>query len=249
MVDQLALFWQMHPQVHQQVGEEMGTELPGREHHLALLTGLGLVALGALWELRWRRLVHTLSKRDLDTEELIERALHDPLTNLPNRTLLEDRIEQALVRAKRNQTTVAVLFIDLDNFKSINDAYGHLVGDQMLIATGQLFQQHLRASDTAARLGGDEFIALLEMKQNSEAAMMVAERLRTALHMPLVLEPEPLTLTASIGIAIAHSPNVRINELLLEADRALLEAKQRGKDQVILAKDGVTRELASIRTN
>lgn len=227
----------------------MGTKQPGRERHLAILTGLGLVALGVLWERRWRRLMDTLTNRELDSEEWVERALHDPLTNLPNRTLLDDRIDQALIRAERNRTSVAVLFIDLDNFKVINDTYGHLVGDQMLIAAGQRFQQHLRASDTAARLGGDEFVALLEMKQNSEAAVMVAERLRTALHVPLVLEPEPLTLTASIGIAITHTPNVRPSDLLMWADRALLEAKQRGKDQVILSKECVTSELAGFTTS
>lgn len=226
----------------------MGTDHPGRESRIAVLTGLGLIIFGILWELRWRRLVQALANRENKAEEWIERALHDPLTNLPNRTLLEDRIEQALIRAERNETSVAVLFIDLDNFKVVNDTHGHLVGDQMLIATGQRFQHHLRASDTAARLGGDEFVALLEMKQDSDAALMVAERLRTALHVPLLLEPEPLTLTASIGIAVADSPDIRPNELLLKADRALLEAKQRGKDRIVLARV-CSGELAETRSS
>lgn len=225
----------------------MGSGDSERNNRTTIFTALGLLIFGVLWELRWQRLIRTLSNAEATAEQWIVRALHDPLTSMPNRTLLEDRIEQALIRSERNQTGAAVLFLDLDDFKSINDTYGHLVGDQMLIAVGQRFQQHLRASDTAARLGGDEFVVLLEVNQNSDAVTMVAERLRTALQVPLVLEPEPLTLTASIGVALSHSRETRPNDLLLEADRALLAAKRRGKNQVVLASKLTSNDVASTK--
>ncbi len=202
---------------------------------LALLTGLGMVIFAVLWELRWRRLLQTMSSRQKSTSEWVERALHDPLTSLPNRSLLNDRIDQALIRSQRNGTSISILFIDLDDFKHVNDHYGHSVGDQLLIAAGERFKHHLRASDTAGRLGGDEFVVLLEIKSPSDPVMMVAERLRRALHVPLLLEPASITLSASIGVAISESGTESVHELLDSADQALLEAKRTGKDQVVMA--------------
>ncbi len=202
---------------------------------LALLTGLGMVIFAVLWELRWRRLLQTMSSRQKSTSEWVERALHDPLTSLPNRSLLNDRIDQALIRSQRNGTSISILFIDLDDFKHVNDHYGHSVGDQLLIAAGERFKHHLRASDTAGRLGGDEFVVLLEIKSPSDPVMMVAERLRRALHVPLLLEPASITLSASIGVAISENGTESVHELLDSADQALLEAKRTGKDQVVMA--------------
>jgi diguanylate cyclase len=202
---------------------------------LAIISSVGLLLFAALWELRWSKLTSTLSRKQQNTDEWVKRALHDPLTNLPNRSLLTDRIDQALIRAQRNGTAVAVLFIDLDNFKEVNDQYGHLVGDQLLVATGERLRQHLRASDTAGRLGGDEFVVLLEIRDQNDPVKMVAERLRRALHVPLLLEPAPIALSASIGIAISQGGSASINDLLDQADAALLQAKNSGKDQVTLA--------------
>jgi diguanylate cyclase len=198
---------------------------------------IGMVAFGVIWEMRLRKVLETLQQRDDHASQWAERALHDPLTNLPNRTLLLDRIEQSLIRSRRNNSGVAVLFIDLDNFKQINDRYGHLVGDELLIAVGERFRQHLRGSDTAARLGGDEFVVLIEFGATdaTNTVMIVAERLRSALQVPLVLEPEPLTVKASIGIAVATSGEEEPEFLLKEADRALLEAKHSGKNRVVRA--------------
>lgn len=201
---------------------------------LAVLSSISLVVFAVLWELRWTRLLRTLASREQTTAQWVERALHDPLTNLPNRSLLKDRIEQALIRAQRNETSIAVLFLDLDNFKSVNDRYGHLTGDQLLIAVGDRLRQHLRASDTAARLGGDEFVVLLEVKNANDPVMLVAERLRRALHVPLLLEPVPIVLSVSIGIAISQVGQESADELLHMADLALMNAKQSGKDQVVL---------------
>jgi diguanylate cyclase len=202
---------------------------------LTILGSLGFLTFMALWELRWYRLTQSLRLRQDTTNEWVERALHDPLTSLPNRSLLNDRIEQALIRAQRNDTIIAVLFIDLDNFKEVNDRYGHLVGDQILVAVGDRLKQHLRASDTAGRIGGDEFVVLLEVKHASDPVMMVAERLRRALHVPLLLEPAPITLSASIGISVSETGDERVEDLLNRADDALLKAKQAGKDQVKMA--------------
>jgi diguanylate cyclase len=202
---------------------------------LAILSSVGLITFAIIWELRWNRLIRALSNRQESTDHWVERALHDPLTNLPNRSLLRDRIEQGLFRTKRNDTYVAVLFIDLDNFKTVNDRHGHLVGDQLLIAAGERLRQHLRASDTAGRFGGDEFVVLLEIQDPTGPVMMVAERLRRALHVPLLLEPEPITLSASIGIAVSDTGDENPDDLLRQADSALLKAKQSGKDRIEMA--------------
>jgi diguanylate cyclase len=201
---------------------------------LAILSSVGLLIYSALWERRWRRLLKDLSVQEKNNHKWVERALHDPLTNLPNRSLLKDRLHQALLRSQRNGTTIAVLFLDLDNFKAVNDEYGHLVGDRLLIAVGERLRHHLRASDTAGRLGGDEFVVLIEVKEPNDTVMMVAERLRRALHVPLLLEPAPITLSASIGVAISLTGDEQPEDLLHQADRALLEAKRSGKDCVIL---------------
>jgi diguanylate cyclase (GGDEF)-like protein len=215
-------------------------------YFLSAITGLGLVTFAVLWELRWRRLVQTMSTRQDKTNEWVERALHDPLTSLPNRSLFNDRIEQALIRAQRNDTCIAVLFIDLDDFKNVNDRYGHLVGDQLLIAAGERFRHHLRASDTASRFGGDEFVVLLEVRSRRDPVIMVAERLRRALHVPLLLEPEPITLSASIGVAVSNSGEESIQDLLDAADSALLKAKRAGKDQVVLAQHETGVEMTEL---
>ncbi len=216
---------------------------------LALISSVGLLVFAALWELRWSRLVSTLTRRQQAADEWVERALHDPLTNLPNRSLLNDRIEQALIRSQRNSTSVAVLFIDLDNFKEVNDRYGHLIGDQLLVAAGERMRQHLRASDTAGRMGGDEFVVLLEIRDRNDPVKMVADRLRRALHVPLLLEPAPITLSASIGVAISTGTDDSVEQLLDKADSALLQAKHAGKDQVVMARatSAVEREETQVK--
>jgi diguanylate cyclase len=201
---------------------------------LAILTSIAMFLFAVIWETRWKRMVAALSSEKRSNHELAEQALRDPLTSLPNRTLLNDRLQQALMRCQRNETTVAVLFLDLDNFKNVNDKHGHLVGDQLLIAVGERLRHHLRSSDTAGRLGGDEFVVILELRNPNDAVMMVAERLRRALHVPLLLEPEPITVSTSIGIALSETGVDDPEDLLNEADNALLEAKRSGKDCVIM---------------
>jgi diguanylate cyclase (GGDEF)-like protein len=162
-------------------------------------------------------------------------ALHDPLTGLPNRGLVLDRIEQMLARARRTNVATAALFIDLDGFKGVNDTLGHAVGDQLLRAMTSRLTLTMRESDSVGRLGGDEFIVLVDGATMDAGPELVAERLLTVLRAPFELEglPNgPLTLTASIGIATGLRPSA--TELLRDADIALYEAKTAGKDRFVV---------------
>jgi diguanylate cyclase (GGDEF)-like protein len=162
-------------------------------------------------------------------------ALHDPLTGLPNRSLILDRIEQMLARARRTHVATAALFIDLDGFKGVNDTLGHAVGDQLLRAVTARLAVTMRESDSVGRLGGDEFIVLVDGATMDAGPELVAERLLSVLRAPFELEGlpnSPLILTASIGIATGIRPSA--TELLRDADIALYEAKTAGKDRFVV---------------
>ena len=163
-------------------------------------------------------------------EQLIHDAFHDALTGLHNRVLFMDRLQQAIVRSNRNEEEqFAVLFLDLDRFKLVNDSLGHLVGDQLLIATAQRLQSCLRSCDTLARLGGDEFAILLEPVQSISDAIAVAERIQQDLSVPLPLNGYEIFTTASIGIASSTIGYERPEDLLRDADTAMYCAKEQGK--------------------
>jgi diguanylate cyclase (GGDEF)-like protein len=162
-------------------------------------------------------------------------ALHDPLTGLPNRSLILDRTEQMLARARRTNVASAALFIDLDGFKGVNDTLGHAAGDQLLRAVTARLAVTMRESDSVGRLGGDEFIVLVDGATVDAAPELVAERLLAVLREPFALEGlgnGPLTLTASIGIATGARSSA--TELLRDADIALYEAKTAGKDRFVV---------------
>ncbi len=161
-------------------------------------------------------------------EQLTHQAFHDPLTNLANRALFRDRVEHALARTNREPHTVAVLFLDLDNFKTINDSFGHAAGDRLLVLAAERLQQCLRASDTAARLGGDEFAILIEDAPNSDTVTQVAERIAAALQRPFVMGEGEMFINVSIGIANTEGTE-SAEELLRNADVAMYTAKSRGK--------------------
>ena len=171
-----------------------------------------------------------LNTRDLQERKALEQkltfqAFHDPLTRLANRSLFRERVEHALDR--RNLGDTAVLFIDLDNFKTINDSLGHAAGDHVLVETAHRVRSTLRSEDTAARLGGDEFAVLLE-DANVTAAARVAERIRAALGTPFWVLGQEVYVSASIGIAI-HQDGETAGELLRNADVAMYTAKSKGK--------------------
>ena len=153
-------------------------------------------------------------------------ALHDPLTGLPNRRLFEDRMTSALQRSRRTGTRMALLVIDLDNFKQINDALGHHVGDQVLQHVASTFVERVRRSDTVSRTGGDEFSVILEEPTNREEAENVGASLRQLLELPVTLEDCLVEIGASVGIAIFPEDAADAESLCIAADRRMYEAKQ-----------------------
>ncbi len=157
-------------------------------------------------------------------------AHFDALTNLPNRTLLNDRILQALAHAKRNQSKVSILFLDLDNFKLVNDSLGHTVGDILLKTVAERVARCIRESDTAARLGGDEFIVMLSNIVHSHEIASVADKILKALATPLQIEQNEISVSASIGISIYPDNAHNQDELLATADSAMYHAKKLGKN-------------------
>jgi diguanylate cyclase (GGDEF)-like protein len=163
-------------------------------------------------------------------DQLRHQAFHDPLTDLGNRTRFMDRLEHALQRASRKTDGIAVLFIDLDDFKSVNDSLGHPAGDQLLIGVAARLQACLRPGDTAARLGGDEFAILLEELNDAEYAILVATRVIEALRVPMILNGTEVFVRGSIGIAISGAIS-SADELLRRADVAMYAAKADGKGQ------------------
>ncbi|MEV0173665.1 aminotransferase class I/II-fold pyridoxal phosphate-dependent enzyme [Streptomyces sp. NPDC050803] len=162
--------------------------------------------------------------------ELTQRAFHDSLTGLPNRTLLLERIERALLRGRRESALTCLLFIDLDDFKQVNDMLGHSAGDHLLMAVGDRLSHTLRRSDTAARLGGDEFAVLMEDAREPLDAELLAAQVIQALSRPFALAEESVTVSASVGVATARD-STDAEELLSHADLALYAAKAAGKRQ------------------
>jgi diguanylate cyclase (GGDEF)-like protein/PAS domain S-box-containing protein len=174
-----------------------------------------------------------ITDRKLAEAELRHQALHDDLTGLPNRLLLQDRVEQALRRRSPHDLLLAVLFIDLDDFKTVNDSLGHAAGDALLRQAGDRLRAWCRAEDTAGRLGGDEFAVLIESAATTAEVLAVCERLRAALQAPFEVGRRSLRVAASIGVAITdRSEPVTPDDLLRDADAAMYVAKGRGKDRI-----------------
>jgi diguanylate cyclase (GGDEF)-like protein len=162
-------------------------------------------------------------------EQLTKQAFRDPLTNLPNRALFMDRLSHGLTRAQRRHEHLAVLFLDLDRFKVVNDTLGHAVGDQLLVEVSRRLTSALRPGDTVARLGGDEFGILLEDVADAETAETVALRVEESLGNPYRFEGREVFVTASIGIALSSAKLGLPEEILRDADLAMYHAKAKGK--------------------
>ena len=183
-----------------------------------------------------------ITERKAFEEQLRHQALHDPLTDLPNRALFIDRLEHALERAPRSKGQVAVLFLDLDNFKVVNDSLGHLAGDQLLVSVAARLRSCLRPGDTVARLGGDEFTVLIEGASDAAYAARVSERIIEVLRKPFFLDGQEMIVGASIGIALINATFIEHGSaegLMRDADIAMYEAKRRGKSRYVVFEDAM----------
>ena len=209
-----------------------------------------LVRMSEVFETERQRTDDELARRQEELvrrqEELAFMATHDALTGLPNRTLIMDRTEQMLVRARRHQTPVAALFIDIDNFKSVNDTLSHGAGDELLRAVAERLDGVVRDADALGRVGGDEFVVIAEELSLAAGPELIAERLLEALGEPFELAGEQktrVTVTASIGIVIGARASAE--ELLRDADIAMYQAKWDGKNRYVVFETGMQDEVQS----
>jgi diguanylate cyclase (GGDEF)-like protein/PAS domain S-box-containing protein len=199
-----------------------------------------------LWSARCDGEAWYAAAKDVTDRMWLERqALHDPLTKLPNRLLLMDRARQALSRLRRSNGPIALLFIDLDRFKAINDSLGHAVGDHLLISVSERLAEMLRDSDTVARLGGDEFVILAEDLESDAEALAVAERVLHALEEPFQVGSAEVSMLASVGVSITHDPEAEPEDLLREADVAMYRAKGSGGHNLELFNEDLRREASA----
>jgi diguanylate cyclase (GGDEF)-like protein len=192
------------------------------------------------------RAVRYAIERKRSEVELTHQALHDPLTGLPNRALFLDRLSVAMDRCRRANTSVAVLFIDVDRFKQVNDSLGHAAGDQVLVALAERLHEMLRPMDTVARFGGDEFTLLFEDLESEREAVLIAERISRSANMPVSLGEGQASLTVSIGIAIVREPVSSPDRVIRDADAAMYRAKELGGARLELFDEG-SRQRASDR--
>jgi diguanylate cyclase (GGDEF)-like protein/PAS domain S-box-containing protein len=189
------------------------TKLPIRDKSGAVIGLLGIT-----------REINELKRAELDLQYL---ATHDLLTSLPNRYLLFDRMEQTIRRARRNQIVFAVLYIDLDGFKKINDRYGHDIGDQVLKQVAERLTANVRESDTVARMGGDEFTIILDAIKKPGDAMRVAQKIRAKIETGFDVFANQVKVTASIGISLYPTHGMDAATLLKAADHAMYQAKKK----------------------
>lgn len=178
----------------------------------------------------WIATIDDITDRRRAESQLAHRATHDPLTELPNRTLLEDRLEQACARLRRDHGWVTVLFVDLDDFKRINDTMGHPAGDEVLREVGRRLRGVLRPADTVSRLGGDEFVAVCE-GIGEDAADRIAARISEALDVPMLINGRQVHVRASVGHATTCDPLQAPAEMLVRADQAMYRVKRERRAQ------------------
>lgn len=180
-----------------------------------------------------------ITERKRTDERLSYLAQYDQLTGLPNRTLFRDRLELAIVRARREGHLVAVMFLDLDRFKDINDNLGHSVGDEILVQVAARLKKHLRDIDTISRLAGDEFTVIIEGATRAEQVTVVADKILKAFSQPMIAGGHEVYVTGSIGIALSATGTESVDELLKNADIAMYDAKQEGRNNYQIHSDAI----------
>lgn len=195
---------------------------------------------------------HEINEFPRRLDQLIREAFRDALTGLPNRALFMDRLTHALTRAERCGSNLAVLFLDLDRFKILNETLGHEVGDHLLREVAQRIASCLRPEDTVARLGGDEFGLLLEDTVELAAATTIAERVSAEIQRPFVVDGRDILISASIGIALTRGGSMQPDEVLHNADLAMYQAKAEGRARYELYQPGLsvsTRERLDLQSD
>jgi diguanylate cyclase (GGDEF)-like protein len=200
---------------------------------LATLITFGVGIMGVMfWNMRrlWRARLRAEAAA-------LEQAHHDALTGLPNRRLLQDRLRVALARANRDGGVLAVLCLDLDGFKAVNDTYGHPAGDELLRRVGERLDGLMRAEDTAARIGGDEFVVVLSSIAGALYSELVAGRIVQSLSAPYTIQGHSVTISTSIGIAVSPTDGSDAAALMKAADEALYNAKKLGKARFATSRD------------
>jgi diguanylate cyclase (GGDEF)-like protein len=189
------------------------------------------------------RLERSIARLTELQEQLTHQAFHDSLTDLANRSLFTDRVEHALQRSERSGRTVAILFLDVDDFKGVNDTHGHAAGDELLVGVAQRLRQCLRAPDTPARLGGDEFAVLLEDLDDPSEAELVARRTLESVRRPLQITGHTVHVRISIGVAVADNNGDNASNLMRRADVAMYAAKGAGKDRYVVFAPGMESDI------
>jgi diguanylate cyclase (GGDEF)-like protein len=177
-------------------------------------------------------LKQVLAERQALQEALLHQAFYDKLTGLPNRALLFDRLQHAFLEAVRHQQSLSMLFLDLDGFKSVNDRFGHCVGDQLLVEVAKRMLLVVRQEDTVARLGGDEFTVLIKNPGSVDLAVALANRILTMILEPYQLGGVAFNISASIGVALSYPLGDQPEDLLRDADHAMYQAKSEGKSKI-----------------
>lgn len=179
-----------------------------------------------------RALKQVLEERQALQEALLHQAFYDKLTGLPNRALLFDHLHHAFLEAVRHKRDLSMLFVDLDDFKSVNDRFGHAVGDQVLVEVAKRMLSVIRPEDTIARLGGDEFTVLIKYPPSLDIAIGVANRILERIAEPYDMSGADFSISASIGVSMSYPMGDQPEDLLREADQAMYEAKSSGKSNV-----------------
>jgi diguanylate cyclase (GGDEF)-like protein len=179
-----------------------------------------------------RALKQALGERQALEEALLRQAFYDRLTGLPNRALLFDRLQQTFLEAVRHRMAIALLFVDLDGFKSVNDRFGHAIGDGLLMEVAKRILSVVRQEDTVARLGGDEFTVLVKDPSSLEVAMDLANRILERISEPYQMSDLNIIISASIGVSMSYPKGDQPEDLLREADHAMYQAKSSGKSKI-----------------